>query len=517
MTFVRNFFVLILLCVMQGKHGISQIPIEFRGVWITSVQNLDWPRATDKNNAENQKAHLIEILDLIEKLNFNAVFLQVRTECDAFYKSEYEPYSRFLTGKQGQDPQYDPLQFAIDECRKRGLEIHAWLNPYRVNALLKDKDNYYDSLHISQIHPEWILQYASGQKILNPAEPAVQKYIAQIVGDLVFNYDIDGIHFDDYFYSYSGTPDSLDRFQFQNYGEDYKTIGEFRRAAINKMVALVYDTIKSLKPFVKFGISPFGIYGNNQMPKGIKGTDAYHTLYCDPINWMQNNKVDYICPQLYWTTRGAQDYYKLLQWWASTASKYKTDLFVGHAIYKIAINPKEKRIKRTAQKIRNRLENLFKGEEAKHADPWELQQLRKQIEIQRSFNAKGVAGSVFFRFQFIKSIAGFSDYISTRIFPQKALSPPLCVGNVILNTPEIIKITKLENKTIRIQLKKNWDSNIRFAAVIVNRQNQNKNILYKVFDSDMIEIPMSILRNKSLAIMAIDRFSNLSEMVIVPI
>ena len=195
---VRIFIIAVLISLLSINSYSQNYPLtELRGVWVATVSNLDWP---DKyKNSEGQKSDFVQMLDSLKKININVVFLQVRTECDAFYESAYEPWSRFLTGTQGQNPGYDPLQFAIGECHKRGMELHAWLNPYRINVSINDGGNYYADNNVYVLHPDWTIVYANNKKILNPGLPDVQGYIKKIVGNIINNYDVDGIHFDDYF------------------------------------------------------------------------------------------------------------------------------------------------------------------------------------------------------------------------------------------------------------------------------------------------------------------------------
>lgn len=299
---------------------------EFRGTWLSTVYNLDWP--TTKGNVATQKTELTTLLDSLKSAGINAVFFQVRTACDALYNSPYEPWSYWLTGTQGTAPSplYDPLEFAIDEAHKRGMELHAWFNPYRAvegSAALS-------SSHVVNQHPEWILTVGSGsKKILNPGLQSVRDYNIQIISDVVTRYDIDGVHFDDYFYPYS--PNNItteDNATFTAYPRGFSNIADWRRDNINIFIHAVNSAIKSIKPYVKFGISPFGIWKSGT-PSGITGTSAYSTLYCDAIKWLQDGSVDYITPQLYWKIGGSQDYDALQNWWADQASTYGRHFYPG--------------------------------------------------------------------------------------------------------------------------------------------------------------------------------------------
>lgn len=301
---------------------------EFRGVWMATVGNIDWP--VKGASAASQKAALMAQFDKMKEANINVVFFQVRTEADALYRSSKEPWSRFLTGTQGKDPGYDPLQFAIEEAHKRGLELHAWLNPYRANYSTS-ASVVYDPQHVINSKPEWLLD-VNGKKIMNPGLPAVRDYVTSVVMDVVDNYNIDGIHFDDYFYQYP--PDQIrneDISTYQQYGAGFSSIANWRRDNVNKLMKQINDNMYASKPEIRFGISPFGIWKNG-VPQGITGMDAYNVIYADPVNWVQNHYVDYLTPQLYWKIGGNQDFRKLLNWWSDQAYANDRHLYTGHIL-----------------------------------------------------------------------------------------------------------------------------------------------------------------------------------------
>ncbi|MDD4969577.1 MAG: family 10 glycosylhydrolase [Paludibacter sp.] len=291
-------------------------------------------------NIAKQKIEFITILDSVKAANMNAVFFQVRPETDAFYNSAYEPWSAHLGGVRGTNPGYDPLAFTIDESHKRGIELHAWLNPYRFETSAK---KYAGAVCDNKaLQPGWILDYTiynvdgskktDGITILDPGNPGVRKLIKNVVGDLLSKYDLDGVIFDDYFYAYAGTSTTLDSYSQGLYKPAGMTLSNWRRDNVNKMVADVYDTIQAVKPQVIFGVSPFGIWTTQTavatargltLPSGITGSDMYEQIYCDPVAWLQQGKVDYISPQLYWTTTSTgQDYKKLCPWWSDVAYKF---------------------------------------------------------------------------------------------------------------------------------------------------------------------------------------------------
>jgi uncharacterized lipoprotein YddW (UPF0748 family) len=313
---------------------------EFRGAWIATVTNLDWPPSNLRDYGSSftqlQKDYLTNMLDQLAAAGFNAVVFQVRTECDAFYSSPYEPWSYWLTGAQGTAPSpfYDPLQFAVEEAHKRGMELHAWFNPYRA---VRPSEYTRAPSHVSNTHPEWILHFSTGN-ILDPGLPAVRNYVATVVADIVRRYDVDGIHADDYFYPYpdKGFPgitheDDSTYAHFNPAGLDRAT---WRRENIDSLLGMIADSVKAIKPYVKFGMSPFGIWKSG-VPSGISGLDAYSTIYCDGVTWLQRHYIDYVAPQLYWAFGGGQDFGALQRWWADSASANGRHLYTGIATYRI--------------------------------------------------------------------------------------------------------------------------------------------------------------------------------------
>ncbi|NLT52349.1 MAG: family 10 glycosylhydrolase [Ignavibacteria bacterium] len=297
---------------------------EMRGTWLATVVNIDWP-SSSKLSSTDQILELINIFDKLDSAGINTVFFQVRTECDALYNSNYEPWSYWLTGKQGKnpDPYFDPLETAIALAHYRGMELHAWLNPYR--AVRKSGEYALSGNHISKTHPDWILSFGD-LKMLNPGIPGVTGYINDIIKDIIEKYDVDGIHFDDYFYPYSPQIQNQDAVVFKQYGKNFTNIDDWRRNNINSMISKVSKTIKSHNPAIKFGVSPFGIVENKYA--GTKGFESYNQIYCDPLNWIENNTVDFLTPQVYWEFGNKNaPYDKLTKWWAEVTST--VNLFIG--------------------------------------------------------------------------------------------------------------------------------------------------------------------------------------------
>ena len=367
---------------------------EFRGAWIATVYNLDWP-ARGAPPAE-QQAELVLLLDRLRDAGINAVFLQVRSECDAMYDSPLEPWSFWLTGQQGAapDPWYDPLAFAVREAHRRGMELHAWFNPYRA----QESSLYTPSAdHVTQTHPEWILHFGN-LRILDPGRAAARDYAARVITDVARRYDVDGIHFDDYFYPYP--PNHIsdeDEATFAEESRGFASISEWRRDNVNLLIAQVADSLRAIKPALKFGVSPIGIWKNG-VPEGIVGLDTYNVIFADPTAWLAAGTVDYLVPQLYWPFGGPQDYASLASWWVDQGRG--RHLYPGHALFKAdsQTNPGE----------------LFTPEE-----------VPGQVRFNR--DAPGLQGSVFFRARNITHLhsQGFAEVLRTDLYRHPALAPPM--------------------------------------------------------------------------------------------
>ncbi len=406
---------------------------ELRSAWVATVANIDWPRYEHRNNPDAQKADLIRMLDLFSAMHMNSIFLQVRPECDALYQSAFEPWSRFLTWTQGDDPGYDPLGFALEEAHKRGIELHVWLNPYRINASSSDGGNYYDPSHVYIKHPEWAIAYSSGRKILNPGKPEVISYIGSIVRDIVTHYSVDGVHFDDYFYAYEGTPAALDATEYEEFGGGM-SLGDWRRDNVNRMVDTVYSVIQDVNPSIRFGVSPFGIYRDG-VPDGIIGFDAYNGIYCDPLAWLRNRSVDYLTPQLYWPTGGAQDFETLVNWWADSLYHYDRHLYPGQGSYRLSADPGLKKgilpddclheSKSYMDLYLSQMEvQALKGTGDPVA-PWTLGEIGNQIDFIRSNLAKNGLGSVFFSAKDFSRVEGLAEYLMDHKYTHPTLMPEM--------------------------------------------------------------------------------------------
>jgi uncharacterized lipoprotein YddW (UPF0748 family) len=402
---------------------------EFRAAWVATVANIDWPSKPALSTKEQQE-EMLSLLDDAVRLNLNAIILQVRPSCDALYASELEPWSEFLTGKMGQAPEpfYDPLTFAVEEAHKRGLEMHVWFNPYRTrNAGAKTpaSDN-----HITKTHPEICKEYGE-YRWMDPGEPASFEHTMAVIRDVVKRYDIDGVHMDDYFYPYPVTNDkgelvpfpddpSWEKAKQKAKEEDRKiTCHDWRRDNINRLVQQIHADIKKIKPWVKFGISPFGI-GRPGKPAQIQGLDQYESLYADAEKWFKEGWVDYLTPQLYWKIGPPkQSYPALLEWWHQQ-NKAKRHLWPG-----------------------NYTSRMLNNEDGK----WTPDELIAQIWVTRA--QEGATGNVHFSMKALsRNAGGIADALVEGPYREPALIPesPWLSDE----TPEAPAITNHEDNDVAL-------------------------------------------------------------------
>lgn len=309
---------------------------ELRGMWVATVANVDWPSKPGLS-ASAQRAELIAYLDEAVARRLNAVILQVRPSADALWPSPYEPWAQCLTGVQGKDPGWDPLGTAVREAHSRGLELHAWFNPYRV-ANHTDPSRL-STGHPARLHPEWVLPYG-GKLYYNPGLPEVRAFVQDAMLDAVRRYDIDAVHWDDYFYPYPVAGQTFaDGAAYAKYGAGFPDRAAWRRSNTDTLVREMSARIKALKPAVRFGISPFGVWRNAATdPLGSRteaGVQTYDDLYADTRGWIKKGWINHVCPQLYWNIGYAPaDYAALVPWWADVVRGTGVDLFIGEALYK---------------------------------------------------------------------------------------------------------------------------------------------------------------------------------------
>jgi uncharacterized lipoprotein YddW (UPF0748 family) len=309
---------------------------ELKGAWVSTVYSLDWPSEQSYGKPEVQKQEFIDLLDDLQSIGLNAVFVQVRPSADALYPSKFVPWSKYLTGEQGKDPGYDPLAFMIEETHRRGMEFHAWFNPFRASVDAKTEG--LAANHVAVQHPEWVVT-AGGKMYINPGIPAARQHIIDAIMEVVRNYAIDGVHLDDYFYP-SGTAFDDDK-TFKAYNpKKIKDKGDWRRDNINEFVKSLSSAIRAEKPGIAFGISPFGVWRNiSTDPTGSNtnaGAQTYDDMYADVRTWIRQEWIDYVMPQIYWSLSFSRARYDtLVEWWAKEVEGRNVTLYIGHAAYKL--------------------------------------------------------------------------------------------------------------------------------------------------------------------------------------
>lgn len=402
---ILKFTVLLLAMMIAFPSWSATTPKrEHRSVWITTAWRMCWPTeyGTSTSVATSQKNEAIKYLDLLKENGFNCVYFQVRGMSDAMYKSSYEPWSSYVSGTRGSAPAYDPLEFWVAECHKRGMEIFAWVNPYRYESSVSGA-SWTGAKDYRTTNPDWIMEY-NNASILNPGIKAVQTRIVDVCREIVGNYDVDGLVFDDYFYLNS-VPNSYDSALYKASGSSLSQ-ADWRRENVNSMVRGVYNMIQSTKPYVKFGISPAGVSKTSASKYGISTSSIssasdwqYAQIYSDPLAWLGEGTVDFISPQIYWvTTHSTNPYGALSKWWSNACS----DVFDRHFYSSISIS-------------------LLEG--ANTTTNWA--ELAKQVQCNRDYDGNDAPGSVFFGSRDLtgKRNSGFADYLKQYKFQNIALPP----------------------------------------------------------------------------------------------
>jgi len=388
-------FAFIICC--YSITALAQPRYEFRAAWIATVDNIDWP-TRGNYNSDHQKLEYIRMLDMHKRNGLNAVIVQVRPAADAFYPSQYEPWSEWLTGKQGRPPYpyYDPLQFMIEEAHKRGLEFHAWCNPYRAEFSLGRSS--IAPNHITKTHPEWFLTYGT-TRYFDPGNKEVQQFVVNVIRDLVSRYNVDAIHFDDYFYPYRiAGKEFPDKETYKKYGGDMDR-DNWRRSNVDSIILKLSKAVKEENEFCRFGISPFGVWRNrNKDPEGSNtraGVTNYDDLYADILLWLRNGWIDYVAPQIYWEIGHANAPYEvLIDWWSKHS--YGKHCYIGLGIYKAGSNP------------------VWRD---KTLLPRQVQATRQYPEIQ---------GAIYFSSKsFEKNPNGWSDSLAYNYYKEPAMIPPM--------------------------------------------------------------------------------------------
>ena len=439
---------------------------EMRATWLATVWRLDWPSVTvPAGGSENQrqaainqqKSDLIKILDRMKTANMNTVFFQIRSMSDAMYPSSYENWSSFISSERGANPGWDPLAFAIEETHKRGMELHAWINPYRYSSSSATHGNLPNDY--ANTHPEWLIDYDSYTKILNPGVPEVTQRIVDIVAEVVTNYDVDGITFDDYFYGNGATTNAHDQLQFDLYNPDGLSRADWRRENCNNMIMAVYTKIQELKPHVTFGVSPAGVAASSPavaakygVPPAPVGSDwQYNGIYSDPLAWLSQGSIDYVSPQIYWTTTSGIPYDKLAVWWSMVANKFSKHFYSSHSLTAMtgagappapapSLMPKavqtytvlddEISALGISELERNIIEQYSASDptgapqKAPNATNFVFSEVGIQVNANRTSDLNNAPGSVFYATTKATGLS-FVDYLRTNVFTRPAIQPTI--------------------------------------------------------------------------------------------
>lgn len=396
--------VLLAIAALPMSSGVKR---EVRSVWMATVWALDWPSSTSSTTA--QKNEMVKYLDVLQKNNFNAVYFQVRTMSDAFYKSSYEPWSSYLTGTRGKDPGWDPLAFVVEECHKRGMECHAWVNPYRFST----GSNWSTAQDQALKSAGMLLAYTKSDgkttTILNPGLESVRKRIVDVCKEIISNYDVDGLVFDDYFYP-EGIPvtSSAGDYDLWQKSGASMTFGDWRRNNVNQMVADVYKMVQQQKPYVRFGISPAGAACTSAAVAAKHGIDRcpvasdwqYDGIFSDPVAWLETGTIDYISPQLYWkTNHKTNPFGPMTKWWSYVAKHFGRHHYASHSI-------------------------SFLNSSNTTSD-WE--EIGKQVQFSRDYTENEAPGAVFYSAAYVtgKKQSGFGEWLQVNKFQNKALTPAI--------------------------------------------------------------------------------------------
>ncbi len=472
-----------------GGLKVATPKTEFRGVWVATVVNIDWPK-NGNESVEKQKADFLELLNFYDELNFNALIVQIRTAGDAFYPSQMAPWSRFITGKEGEPKEgfEDPLKWMLDETHKKGLQFHAWFNPYRATfdldtTILAQTHDFYH-------HRDWMVKY--GKKYYyNPGIPEVWKHLSKVVEEVVLNYEIDGVHFDDYFYPYKVEGETFkDSIAFLKNGQTNQELEDWRRSNVDSLVKNVHQTIKSHKPWVQFGISPFGVWKNKATdPNGSDtqaGQTTYEDLYADPLLWMKKGWLDYLVPQAYWSMDyPAASHKKITEWWATNSAN--TNLFMGNGAYK----------------VRNNADKAWK----------KRKELPKQLAHARSL--PGVQGNVFFS---AKSLFQHPDVVKKikKGFYKHPIPVPTLPKLTNRTVPQAALISKMKDREEMEICLSHYDSIPRYLSIhsIKGQNNQLGKLVKKVYlPSKESKSCFTIKANsKNFGVIVIDAYGNKSSL-----
>jgi len=485
----------LLALIFTTNSLTAQLKYEFRAAWVATVDNIDWPTRGNYNSA-NQKKEFIDLLDMHKRNGMNAVIVQVRPATDAFYPSKFEPWSQWLTGKQGKAPfpYYDPLQFMIDETHKRGMEFHAWCNPYRAEFSIGNSS--IAANHVTKIHPEWFVKYGN-TRYFDPGNKQAQEFVVKVIRDIVNRYDIDGMHFDDYFYPYRlAGKEFPDERSFKLYGNGMSR-NDWRRSNTDSIIVKLAFAIKEENEHCRFGISPFGVWRNRANdPDGsatTAGVTNYDDLYADILLWLKNGWIDYVAPQLYWEFgHKAAPFEVLLDWWSKHT--YGRHCYIGLGIYR-----------------------------ARSSAAWKDSTLiPRQLTALR--NTPNIQGAIYFSSaSFIKNPNGWSDSLQNNYYKYPALIPPMeWIDNPIPKAPELKVSTTPSSHSVQVEIV-DLNTSLRTKSFVVygfgtsdtTHDKLNPDNILQIIPSAggniKINVPKAGENFKQIAITCVDSANNESE------
>ncbi len=500
---MRKFITLLLVSIVSltsfNAKSDNYPKQEFRAAWITTAWRIDWPTAvgTSTSVITEQKNEMTKYLDILKANGFNAVFFQVRSMCDAFYKSKYEPWSSYLTGSRGTNPGWDPLAFVVSECHKRNMECHAWVNPYRYSTgatWSTTNDN-------AMKNNGWLLTY-DGKTILDPGNGSARWRIVNVCKDIVNNYDIDGLVFDDYFYP-ENIPEnsSAGDYSLWQSSKSSLSFGDWRRSNVNKMVKNICDMIRDTKPWVRFGISPAGAacsdpavaakHGVEPLSNYCKAGDwQYNSIYSDPVQWLEEGTIDYISPQIYWFTNNSDNPFgPMTQWWSKVAKKFNRHHFASHSTYVLQKN----------------------NTEANYIE------FGQQLQLSRDYTENDAPGSVFYSLREMsgKSASGLAQWLKANKYQYPATMPAMTWLSAYASDPGKISNFTKNGNTLTCDAKSNMRY-VFYAIPLTTSRQSAKSDTGKGFKAEyIVEVSYTnatTLTNRQsgywYAVAPIDRYGN---------
>lgn len=488
---MKKHIVIVILAALIALPLMAQPKREFRASWLTTVWAIDWPTSWGLNTdagAQAQQNELRALVDSLASANMNAVFFQVRGFCDAMYNSAYEPWSKYLTGTRGGEPKYDPLAVLVEYAHGKGIEVHAWMNPYRYST---SNDTYGNlDTDYSHTHPEWLVN-CGGYHILNPCMPEVKERIAAVVADLVEHYDVDGIIFDDYFYQ-SGYQNSYEDAYYSATGGGLSR-ADWRREQVNDMVRMVRDTIHATKPWVTFGIGPAGIAGKSNTSAPVYGVEGcpvgsdwqYNGIYSDPLAWYDRKLIDYMAPQCYWKIGAGNDYDQLSDWWSYIAGHFNRHLYISQD-----------------------LSGLVSPSASTSSTTFHSDEIAAQMQLDRDYDRMGAPGSAWYSLKSGVKTQGFFQHIRNSVNQHPALVPMMSW----YRTDEMLFVSNIRDQNGQLV----WNApadNLRYAVYSIPADSVGKKGIvgssrYLLGTTYTNSWPYQASAKNTYAVAVLDRYGN---------